>query len=79
MDPSLSSASPFRFGVGDHRTLIIDLPSDLLLGDDFVPLVKSLMRRLTQIQPQSVYNCASKSESSFENHHVQMKVDDMSD
>ena len=49
--PSTSSIDPFCFGLGDHRNFIINLSSDLLLGDKFVPLVKRSMRRIISSQP----------------------------
>ena len=58
---------------------IVDLPSDFLLGDEFVSLVKASMRRLILSQPQSVHNFMSRVESLFEHNQLQRKVANLSD
>ena len=58
MAPSASSIDQFHFGLECHNTFIVDFPSDLFLGDEFVPLVKLSMIRLMLSQPQSFHNYA---------------------
>ena len=79
MVPSVSSVAPIHFGVGCYRAFIIDYPSDLFLGDEFVPLVKSSNRIIISSQSQSTHNFMLREENLFEHHQIQRKVDRLSD
>ena len=47
LKPSKLSILPYYFGIGDHRVIIADFPIKYFIGEGFVPIMKSEMRRLT--------------------------------
>ena len=57
-DIIVSSAcfSPFWFGTGDHRSIILHIPSSSVLGDTLVTIKKPKTRRLVTTDEKSVNN-----------------------
>ena len=75
--PSRASILPHYFGVEDHRAFILDFPSNLFLGEGFIPTARIEMRRLTSSQPQSVLNYINQAENKFSHHKIREKVDSL--
>ena len=73
MRPYTTSLAPFHLGAGDHKIFIIDFPKELIIEDRFVPLCKSLIRRLISCQPQAVSNYLAQSEFLFRQYKIQKK------
>jgi len=47
MKPTIICISPYYFGVGDYRSIVLDFPCELFLRDGFTPIYRPEMRRLT--------------------------------
>ena len=54
LKPKSLSILPHYFGIRDHRVIIVDFPMAYFMGDRFISIVRSKMRRLTTLQPKAV-------------------------
>ena len=47
LKPKSLSILPYYFGIRDHRVIIADFPIAYFMGNGFIPIDRSKMRRLT--------------------------------
>jgi len=73
--PLVVSITLFYFGVGDHRSFVLDFSLDTILGLEFIPMYRINIRRLISCQPQSVENYINRSKQLFKEYHIYRKID----
>ena len=70
LDISNACVMPFGYGVGDHRTFVLDIPLLSLVGDNPVRIVRPASRRLNSRLP----GCNKAYVSSLEKNIVQHRL-----
>jgi hypothetical protein len=61
---------PFGYGIGDHRAFIIDIPIELLVGEDPVKIVRPAGRRLNSKIP----GCSNAYIKSFKDNIIKHRL-----
>ena len=72
--PYSISITLFYFEVGNHRVFIVDFLYEVLLGNEFVPIVKPNIRRLISYQEIAVENYIMRGEELFERYKIVEKL-----
>ena len=65
---------PFHFGVGDHRAILVDIPSASILGDSFKHICRPAARRLQNTNPEVRQKYIERLHSYIVAHQLQHKV-----
>ncbi len=66
LDISNACIMPFGYGIGDHRAYILDVPLELLVGEDPIKIVRPAGRRLNS----KLSGCSKAYIKSFEDNIV---------
>jgi hypothetical protein len=64
---------PFGFGVGDHRMIIIDVPTKQLIGTELPAIQRPKARRLQSFHPKVQNKYLAFMEKYEQNHHILSK------
>ena len=62
------------FRVGDHRCFILNFHIEKFLGEEFIPIYKPEIRRLTTKQPKAVHNYIQRAKTLFHHHQIEQKL-----
>jgi len=75
LHPKSTSITPHFFGVGDHRTIIVDFDVESILGNGFIPFCPQKMRRLNTSNALATNNYIEKAEALFQHHRIMEKLE----
>ena len=76
LDISNACAMPFRYGVGDHRALVLDIPLESMIGIDPVKIVRPVGRRLNSKLPGARKAYIDSLESNISRHRLLQRLND---
>ena len=65
---------PYYFTVRDYRCFVIDLPTQLFMGDSFISIVRLEIRRLKLSQKEVVNKYLSQTRKLFDHYKIKQKI-----
>jgi len=70
LTPQATSVTPHFFGIGDHRTIVVNFNIKSILGSDFIPFSPIKIRRLVTTNTTVTENYINCAEKLFHHHRI---------